>query len=98
MKSEKWEKKKKDTGDYTRNREKITLETGKGGIHLLELGKGKLAQNFIYVLNNLYWLSPGDVFLEITYIQKLHTKILNLHTLNYQTVKESQLKTFRKYV
>ena len=38
---------KKDTRDYTRNREKITLETGKGGIHLLESGKGKLAQNFI---------------------------------------------------
>ena len=41
------EKRKKDTRDYTRNREKIILETGKGGIHLLESGKGKLAQNFI---------------------------------------------------
>ena len=40
-------KEKKDTRDYTRNREKITLETGKGGIHLLELEKGKLAQNFM---------------------------------------------------
>ena len=40
-------KEKKDTRDYTRNRGKITLETGKGGLHLLESGKGKLAENFI---------------------------------------------------
>ena len=32
------------------------------GIHLLESDKTKLAENFIYILNNSYWLSPHDYF------------------------------------
>ena len=36
----------------------------KDGMHLLESGKTKLAENFIYFVNNSYWLSPHDYFLE----------------------------------
>ena len=32
----------------------------KDGIHLLESGKAKLAENFMYFLNNSHWLSPHD--------------------------------------
>ena len=34
------------------------------GIHLLESGKTKLAENFTYLLNSSYLLSPYDYFLE----------------------------------
>ena len=36
----------------------------KDGIHLLESGKTKLAEHFIYFLNNSHWLSPHDYFLD----------------------------------
>ena len=38
----------------------IHLVNSNDGIHLLESGKTKLAENFIYFLNNSYWLSPHD--------------------------------------
>ena len=46
----------------------------KDGIDLLESGKTKLAENFVYFLNNSYELSPHDYFLEVhTYENIEHT-------------------------
>ena len=54
----------------------------KDGIHLLESGKTKFAENFIYFLKNSYWFPPHNYFLEAhthgiiehTYSQLLNTK------------------------
>ena len=54
----------------------------KDGIHLLQLGKTMLAENFICFLNSSYWLFPYDNFLEAhthghiehSYFQLLNTK------------------------
>ena len=51
-------------------------------LYLLESGKAKLAENFIYFFKNSYWLSPHDYILEAhtdgniehTYSQLLNTK------------------------
>ena len=50
------------------------------GIDLLESGKTKLAQNFIFFKNNSYWLSPYHIFLEAH-----RHETIDLDTLNYQT-------------
>ena len=74
----------------------------KDGIRLLELGKPKFAENFLYFLNNSYWLSPQDYFLEAhihgniehTHSQLLNTKncelISNKNILNANTSSEAK--------
>ena len=64
----------------------------KDGIHLLESGKTKLAENFIYFLNNSYWLSPHDYFLEAhTHgnIEHAHSQLLN--TKNCESISAKRI-------
>ena len=75
----------------------------KDGIHLLESGKTKLDDNFMYFLSNSHWLSPHDYFLEAHTHSKLwNTKncesisnksILNTNTSNEANNENSVLKT-----
>ena len=75
----------------------------KDGIHLLESGKTKLDDNFMYFSSNSHWLSPHDYFLEAHTHSKLwNTKncesisnksILNTNTSNEANNENSVLKT-----
>ena len=57
------------------------------GIHLLESGKTKLAENFTYLLNSSYWLSPYDYFLEAhTHENIEHTHSWLLNTKNCESI------------
>ena len=70
-----------------------TRELWKDGIHLLESRKTKLAENFIYIYQTIL----ADYLVTIIFQKVTHTKMLNPHTLNYQTQKvasQSQLKAF----
>ena len=57
------------------------IPIGIDGIHLLESSKTKLAGNFIYFLNNSYWLSPHNYFLRSSHtlknIEHTHSQLLN---------------------
>ena len=79
-------------------------DSWRDGPHLLESGKTKLAENFIYFLSSCYRLSPCDNFLIAFSHTHPHAHTLahehiytQMHTLNYQMqkiVNQSQLKTF----
>ena len=59
----------------------------KDGIYLLESGNTKLAENFIYFLNNSYWLSPYDYYLEAqTHENIAHTLSQLLNTKNCESI------------
>ena len=64
----------------------------KDGIHLLESGKTKLAENFIYFLNSSHWVSPHDYFLEAhTHgnIEHTHSQLLN--TKNCESISNKSI-------
>ena len=64
----------------------------KDGIHPLESRKSKFAQNFIYFLNNSFWLSPYDNFLEVhthENFEPTYSKLSNAK--NYES---TQIKAF----
>ena len=64
----------------------------KDDIHLLELGKTKLAENFIYSLNNSHWLSPRDYFLEAhTHRNIEHTHSQSLNTKNCESISNKSI-------
>ena len=63
-------------------------------IHLLEAGKTKLGESFLYFLNNSYWLFPYNNFLEAyTHVNIEHT--YSEHNCRTQwTVNQPQLREF----
>ena len=64
----------------------------KDAIHLLESGKTKLAENFIYFLNNSLWLSPHDYFLEAHTRGNIeHTQPQLLNTKNCESISNKSI-------